>query len=158
MSRCLQRLYLMLFRQRILTQIGENPDGCWRIAQRVFSAAPAIYSGLIGPTARLTIQAEVMNMLCHDPQRAERCFFDNVTSLDSHRANSPKRFPRIFGFSRGIFENWCRPMLNTWGMLKHSQQRHNGNWHGNFRIAKSVVFHGKTAYSCVKRRGGQVFA
>jgi hypothetical protein len=69
-----------------------------------------------------------------------------------------KVFCGFLGFSQGIFENWCRPMLNIWGMLKHSQQSYDGNWHGNFRIAKSVVFLGKTAYSCAQRRGGQVFA
>jgi hypothetical protein len=80
------------------------------------------------------------------------------TSLDSHRAHSPKGFLRVFAFSQRIFENWCRPILNIWGMLKHSYRSHDGNWHGNFRTAKNAEFPGKTAYSCAKRRGGQVFA
>jgi len=112
-------LYFAVFRRSVIRQVREAPDDCWPLAERVFSAPSAIYSGLIGPTARLTIQAEIMKILCEAPEQAERWFFENVTSADPVVAGycldglDWLNSDRLRGLPRELFDRTEKVVLQT---------------------------------------------
>lgn len=67
------RLYLWLFRERVVQAVAEPAFHRWDLVERIFATANAVYPGPIGYAATLPLEAELFRIVL-DKEGAEEFF------------------------------------------------------------------------------------